>query len=61
MNAADFVYNQVYKGALAKGAKESKARDAAIMAVNDYKKSRLGGKKVSHLIERYIKEAKRKS
>jgi len=56
----DFVFNQIYKGALAAGAKEKQAKDHAVMGLNDYKKGKFQGK-ASKLIEDRIKQAKRKS
>jgi len=55
MNAIDYVYNQVYKTALAKGAKDSDALSAAITAVEKFKKNKF--KKVTTLISDKIKEA----
>ncbi len=55
----DFIYNSIYKGALAQGAKEKAARDCAIMGLDDYKKGKFTGR-ASKLIESRIKEARRK-
>lgn len=61
MNPSDFVYNQVYKGLLAKGCPDRIAHQKAVKALEDYKKGKMD-KKVSHLIEGAIrsgmKEAK---
>lgn len=55
----DFVYSQIYKGALAQGAKEKHAKDCAVMGLDDYKKGKFTGKP-SKLIESRIKEARSK-
>jgi len=55
----DFVFDQIYKGALAAGAKEKAAHDHALMGVDDYKKGKFQGK-ASKLIESRIKLAKKK-
>jgi len=52
----DFVYNQIFKGALAKNALERHAHDQATIGLEDYKKGKIE-KKVSHLIEDRIKKA----
>lgn len=57
MQPNDFVYQQIYKGCLAKGVKEGIARDAAIMGLGAYKKGKHGGKKVADLIANSITQA----
>jgi len=52
----DFVYNQVYKGSIKKGASQAESTNAAVKAVDDYKKNKFKGK-VFNLIESAIKEA----
>ena len=59
MNPIDFIYDQIYRGAIQAGAKEPKAKDNAIAGVSDWKKGRF--KKPSQLIEQRIKQAKRES
>lgn len=56
----DFVYSQIYKGALNAGAKDEFALSAALTGLDDYKKGRYD-RKVLDLIELKIKEAKRLS
>ncbi len=58
MNANDFVFNQIYRGCLAKGATERAAKDAAVMAMNDYRKGKYA-KKPKELIENAIKKVKK--
>lgn len=53
----DFVYMQIYRGSLRKGASESKALRAALLGLDDYKKNRFT--KVSKLIEEKISLARR--
>lgn len=36
----DFIWDQIYKGALAGGAKERIAKDSAVAGLEDYKKGR---------------------
>ena len=57
MKPNDFVYMQIYKGALAKGAKERAAHNNAILGLEDFKKGRFS--KTSKLIEERIRMAKR--
>ena len=57
----DFVFNQIYKGALNAGANERAAHNNALLGLEDYKKHKLGTKKVSSLIETRIKQAKKES
>lgn len=61
MDPFDFVYEQVYKGALNKGVKEGIARDQAVIALDAYKKGKFSGAKVGKFIEDQIKVAKMKS
>jgi len=49
------LYDAVYKGALAKKARESQARNAAVKAVEEYKKGRM--KNVNTLVKEWIKNA----
>lgn len=55
----NFVYDQIYKGAMAKGATERNAYDCAVRGLEDYKKGKF--KKAIELIEGKISEAKRLS
>lgn len=57
MNAIDMIYKEIYKGSLKAGARESSARDAAVIGVSEFKKGRF--KKPIDLIEDMIKKAKR--
>ena len=57
MNPNDYIFNQVYKGALADGACERASKDCAIMAMDDFKKGRF--KKATEIINKYIKMAKK--
>lgn len=61
MQPNDFVFNQIYKGALNQGAKEDSAHRFAVIGLDKFKKGKYGGAKVSHLIEQCIKDAKRES
>lgn len=61
MNTTDFVYNQVYKGALNQGVHESVALQYALIALDKYKKSNIGGVKVSKFIKDTIIQAKKAS
>jgi len=54
----DFVYTQIYKGSLAKGASEQFSRERAQMGVSNYIKNNFKGKAVAH-VENEIKEAAR--
>lgn len=54
----DFVFNQIYKGALKEGASDRNANNAAVMGLDRYKKGRYQGK-VLDLILSQIKYAKR--
>lgn len=51
----DFIYNQVLKGALSKGASQSESRNWAMIAQERYKKGQF--KKASKLIEESISTA----
>ena len=59
MNPSDFVYDQIYRGSLNAGASQASAQKHAVIGTDEYKKGKTSGKKVSHLIERHIVEAKR--
>ena len=56
MNSIDFLYSQIYHGALRAGATERAALDAATTGVGEYKKNRF--KRIDHLITEKIKQAK---
>ena len=56
MQPNDFVYQQIYKGALSKGASERAAHNNALLGLEDYKKNKIF-KKVSYLIEDRVKQA----
>jgi hypothetical protein len=56
MQPNDFVFSQIYKGALKSGATERFAHRHAVMGLEDYKKSKIATK-VSKLIEQRIKDA----
>ncbi len=58
MKPNDFVYTQIYKGALNAGASALSAQQSASTGSDDYRKGRFT-RKVSHLIEDKIKEAKK--
>lgn len=58
MEPSDFIFNQVYKGAMAKGVVERIAHNAAVIALDDFKKGRFSGK-ASKLIADRIAAAKR--
>lgn len=57
----DFVFDQIYKGALKAGATERHSHNNAMLGLDDYKKHKLGAKKVSSLIETRIKTAVKES
>lgn len=57
MKPEDVIFNNVYKGALEKGAPERQAKDSSIQAVQDYKRSNFNG--VKNLVENAIKRAKK--
>lgn len=57
MSPSDFVYDQIFKGALAKNASERSAQTNAQMGLADFNKNKLGEKKVSKLIEARITQA----
>lgn len=52
------IYDAVYKGSLAKGAQERRAKDAAVQAVQKFGRSDF--KKLHNLINDGIKEALKK-
>lgn len=58
MNPADFVYRQIYTGALRAGATERAAHSQAVMGLDRYKRGKNRGT-VSKLIEEHIKLAKK--
>ncbi len=55
----EFVYNQVLHGCLKEFIGTKAAQDAATMALDDYKKHKLGSKKPFDLIINSIKKAKK--
>jgi len=57
VNEIDFIYDQIYKGALRENAREKSAHNAATIGVSEYKKGRF--KKVPELIGRMINQAKK--
>lgn len=57
VNKNDFVYMQIYKGAMKAGASEYSSHRAAVTGIEDYKKNKF--KKAIDLIEQKIKEAKK--
>lgn len=57
MNPDDYIFKQVYKGAMEQGAHEVAAKDCAILAMNEFKKGRF--KKAKELIDGHIKMAKK--
>lgn len=59
MTPADLVFNSVYKPAIKAGATEPAAKESAIQAMNDYKKSNY--KSVKDLVDQAIKRAKKMS
>lgn len=59
MEPGDFVYMQTYKGCLAQNVTEKTAKDAAVRALNDYRKGKFDGK-VSEMIKKRISEVKGK-
>jgi len=61
MNPADFVYDQVYKGALAEKVNEGVAQSQAVIALDRYKKNNMGGLKVGKFIKLMIQDAKSKA
>lgn len=60
MSPADFIYEQVYRGAIKVGAREPISKDCAIKAMDDFKRNKFQGKAAA-LVGTYIKEAKRRS
>ena len=61
MMPVDFVFSQIYKGALRDGASERCAHQNALLGLEDYKKNKLGGSKVSGLIKARINKAIKES
>ena len=59
MNNIDYLYAQIYKGALLAGAHEHSAKAAAETGLREYKKSRY--KSIHKLIEEMIKGAKKRN
>ena len=65
MTQSDFIYDQVYKGALNAGAMDSQALNHAVMALDDFKKNKFSRLKkngrgtVLDLIQHHITQAKR--
>lgn len=58
MNGRDFIFNEIYKGALRAGACERFAHDAAVTGLDAYKKNNF--KKAHKLVADKIAEAKRR-
>jgi hypothetical protein len=59
MNNNDFIYDQIYKGALKEGAHENSAKNAATFGLSEYKKNRF--KSIKVLIDTMIKNAKKRN
>ena len=59
MNPSDFVYQQIYKGALAQKVNEGIAKNHAVMGLDMYKKGKF--QKVNVLIKDMITKAKKDS
>ena len=57
MNPVDLIFNAVYRPSLAAGVRESAAKDAAIKAIDDYKKNKF--KNLKDLIDSNLKLAKK--
>lgn len=55
MKASDLIYNEIYKGVLAKGGRENMACQYAAMGVEDYRKNRAG--RPMQIIQNRIKQA----
>jgi hypothetical protein len=61
MNPSDFVFDQVYKGAIKLGVKEFIAKNFAIEAMDKFKKNKFAAKKADLLIKESIIAAKKQS
>lgn len=61
MSPVDFVYKSVIDGCKAKSVPLQIVKEQADIAVDAYKKSAMGGKKVAQFIEEQIKRAKARS
>lgn len=63
MSPGDYIYMQIYKGALAGGAKERLAKDYAVMGLDDYKRGKFkkggAGQLVKSAIALAIKVSKK--
>ena len=59
MNPSDFIFSQVYRGALSEKVNERIAKDHAVMALNKFKKGQF--KKPVELIKESIRQAKKAS
>lgn len=57
----DFVYEQVFKGAVNAGCINQVAHSQAQIALDRYKKSSMGGLSVGRFIQDQIKQAKRQN
>ena len=59
----DFIWSQIYKGALAGGAKERIAKDSAVAGLEDYRKGRFkkggAGKLINTAISLAVKRSKK--
>ena len=58
MTPNDMIYNEVFKGCLREGLSNLAAKDAAVIALENYKKNRF--EKPSKLVQQSISDAKRK-
>ena len=55
MKPEDLIFKEVYQGAMKQGAPERQAKDSAIQAMKDYKRSNYKG--IKSLVENAIKRA----
>lgn len=60
MQPNDFVWNQIYKGSIARGAKQGVAHKHAVTGSERYRKNQFSGKAVN-FIEQCIKDAVKES
>lgn len=59
MNNIDYLYNEIYEGALRAGALEPSAKNAAETGLREYKKNRY--KSINKLVEEMVKNAKKRN
>ncbi len=59
MNNTDYLYAEIYKGALRAGALEHSAKAAAEVGLSEYKKNRY--KNIKTLVSEMIKNAKKRN